>query len=75
MAEKKPEIAMTACKSKAIIAHGYDAASKTMALQYKGGKVYHYEGVPAEKYAGLQEAESKGGFVAKHITGKHKVRA
>lgn len=75
MAEKKLEIPMVPCKSKAIIGHGYDAASKTMALQFKGGKVYHHLGVSPETYAGLQEAESKGGYVAKHITGKFKVRA
>lgn len=75
MAEKKPEIPMTACKSAAIIAHGYDAATKTMALQYKGGKTYHHLDVPAERYAALAAAESKGKFVSKFITGKFKVRA
>lgn len=74
MALKKREIPMTPCKSKAISSHGYDAATKTLALQFKGGKTYRYTGFPAEKYAKLQEAKSIGQFVAANITGKFKVQ-
>lgn len=63
---------MNECKSSCISAHGYDAASKTLALTFKGGKTYRYADVPPSAYDALREAKSAGTYFAKHINGKFK---
>lgn len=72
MTEKKPEIPMTACKSSACTAFGYDAASQTLAVTYKGGKTYRYPGVPQGVFEGLREAKSVGKYLGQNVTGKFK---
>lgn len=61
-----PTITLTPCNSSNLLAHGYDAASKTLALQFRTG-VYHYPEVPAAIYDGLKESESVGSYVQKAI--------
>lgn len=61
-----PNITLTPCQSSNLLAHGYDAETQTLALQFKTG-VYHYPQVPAAIYDGLKEAESVGAYVAKAI--------
>lgn len=61
-----PNIALTPCQSSNLLAHGYDATTQTLALQFKTG-VYHYPQVPAAIYDGLKEAESVGSYVGKVI--------
>lgn len=39
---------------------GYDDDSQTLAVQFKGGKTYHYAGVPREIYEIVRDAESVG---------------
>ena len=65
------KIALTPCKSSQIHAYGYDAETKTLALQFKrkgdngqrvGGSVYHYSNVEAQLFADFIAAESKGSF-------------
>lgn len=68
-------IAMTACVSSQITGYGYDADSQTLAVSFpgRGGEpdtVYHYHDVPAEKFAELEAAESKGKFFGSQIRGK-----
>lgn len=49
---------------------GYDAASQTMAVQFKGGKPpYHYANVPPEVHEAFMAAESVGSHFARHIRG------
>lgn len=60
-------IAMTPVASSNIAAHGYDAASQTLAVQFKGGKVYHYSGVPQDTADAFIAAESKGSHFAREI--------
>lgn len=63
-----PDIPMCDCVSSQIAAHGYDEATRTLALKFKhGGSVYHYENVPPEVYAELREAKSIGSFFGKRI--------
>lgn len=50
---------------------GYDAATKTLTVEFKSGGKYDYQGVSSETFAGLQAAESKGKFIGQHIKGKH----
>lgn len=57
-------------KSGAIAATGYDAATKTLAVQFKGGKPpYYYAAVPPEVYANFMAAESMGTHFAHNIRG------
>lgn len=62
-------IVLSPCKSAGIKAHGYDPASRTLAIEFGSG-VYHYAGVPAEVYDELKSAESVGGFYSRAIRGK-----
>ena len=47
-------------ESKNIIAMGYDDDTQTMAVQFKGGKVYHYHHVPRDLYETVRDAPSIG---------------
>lgn len=63
-----PEITMTPCESSQISHHGYDPATKTLALTFVGGgATYHYDDVPQEVYDGLCNAESIGRFFHRAI--------
>jgi hypothetical protein len=50
---------------------GYDPATKTLSIQFKGGNLYHYEGVSPEAFKALEDADSIGGHIARHIRGKY----
>lgn len=67
-----PTIPMTACESSNVAAHGYDATTKTLALQFKSGGLYHYHDVPADVAAGLTEAKSIGQYVGQSIKNQFK---
>lgn len=64
IATKHPTIALTSCDSSQIHAHGHDAATNTLALQFKGkggpGSVYHYANFTEADYAAFLTAKSKG---------------
>lgn len=49
--------------SSAVARIGYDAALKEAFVEYLGGDLYAYEGVPADVFEELANAESKGTFV------------
>lgn len=75
MTTNPPAIPMIECESSQIAAFGYDATSQTLAVRFPGrgvkpGDVYHYAGVPAEVFADMQAAESKGKFFGSHIRGR-----
>jgi hypothetical protein len=58
-------------KSSLIHSHGYDAASRTLALRFvNSDKVYHYKDVPPEDAARFEAAESVGKHFGQHIRGK-----
>lgn len=46
---------------------GYDKDSSTLDVEFKGGAVYRYSGVPEDVYIGLRNAPSKGSYLAKYI--------
>jgi hypothetical protein len=54
-------------ESSAIESIGYDARSRTLEVEYAGGRVYHYLGVPPGAYELLLRAESHGAFVNRRI--------
>ncbi len=60
-------IPLTPCKSSNIRAHGYDAATKTLVVEFSNGGKYRYNGVPQDVYDGLAKADSPGAFFAKSV--------
>ena len=76
-AEKKvPTIGMTAVDSSQLKEHGYDAASRTLAVRFNGNnRLYHYDDVPQETYDALCKAESFGRFFNQELRGKFTYRA
>lgn len=43
-----------------ILAVGYDSDSLTMAVQFRGGKIYHYKGVSQGEYNDVRGSGSIG---------------
>lgn len=66
-ARKEPEITMQAVESSQIEAVGYDAPTRTLAIRFRGGALYHYDGCEAETFEALRGAESVGSYFYKHI--------
>jgi len=50
----------TAVVSSNLAGVGYDAATRVLEVQFKGGGIYRYEGVAPEEHAELMAAESVG---------------
>ncbi|MBA7552008.1 hypothetical protein ES705_44559 [subsurface metagenome] len=48
---------------------GYDAANEVLEVEFRGGAVYQYSGVPKDVYNELMEAESVGRYLSSHIKG------
>jgi hypothetical protein len=58
-------------KSSSIAATGYDAATRTLRVQFHGKtKVYDYVDVDQDTIDAMHRAESIGGFISEHIVGK-----
>ena len=49
--------------SEGIEAAGYEARSRTLAVQFKGGQIYEYKNVPSTVFNDFLNSSSKGGFV------------
>jgi hypothetical protein len=67
-----PEIQLTPVESSQIAAIGYDAASETLAIRFKGkgdapGSLYHYAYVSPADWAEFRDAPSIGSYFYKHI--------
>lgn len=68
---------MILAKSSNIAAHGYDAATRTLAIDFVGGSATNlYHDVPPEIAEKLLKADSTGKFFSANIRGvfKHSVR-
>jgi hypothetical protein len=65
-------IKMTDVKSSNVAAHGYDEATKTLAIRFKGGGLYNIAGVPKELYDKFCGCESFGRFFQGEVRGKYK---
>lgn len=53
-----------------IAAIGYDHATKTLAVQFKSGDLWHYQGASAEHHRALMSAKSVGKHFHAHIKPK-----
>lgn len=74
--KKVPTIAMTAVESSQLKEHGYDPATRTLAIRFRANnRLYHYSDVPQETYDGLCKAESFGRFFNESLRGKHEYAA
>ena len=49
---------------------GYCPDSKTLAVKFKSGGLYHYANVPADVHEQMKAAESVGSFLHKNVKGK-----
>lgn len=50
---------------------GFDEASGVLEVEFSGGAIWQYLGVPPSIYKNLMDAESKGKYVNSHIRGKY----
>lgn len=50
-----------------IVSVGYDDKKLTLEVEFSGGGVYTYSGVPKKTYDGLMKAESVGSFFHKNV--------
>lgn len=57
----------TPVQSSNIAAVGYAPEQRVLQVEFIGGRVYEYAGVPPTVHDGLMRAPSKGTFFAEHI--------
>lgn len=62
---------MQPVKSSNVEAIGHDPDTNTLHVRFKGGDLYHYHDVDAEKFAALKAAPSVGSHLHQHIKAKH----
>lgn len=67
---KQAPITMKPVKSSQVHSHGYDPVTKTLAVKFNSGGLYHYHDVPQETADALDKAESVGSFLGKSVKGK-----
>lgn len=60
-------IERTEVTSSLIKAIGYEPGTRTLAIEFKSGSVYHYANVPPETYSGLRSSKSLGAYFVTHI--------
>jgi len=66
-APTKPEIHRAAVSSSAMRSVGYDPGRQILEIEFTGGQVYQYHGVPEVVYEGLMTADSHGRYFHRHI--------
>ncbi len=54
-------------ESRALHAIGYDAEKRVLEVIFNSGRIYQFVNVPAEDYAGLAAAPSKGSYFNTNI--------
>lgn len=64
---------MTPVKSSNIEAVGYNAETKTLTVQFKGGGTFKYGDVPENVHAAMMVADSVGKYFHKHIRSNFRV--
>ncbi len=65
------EIKLTKLKSSMIQSSGYCPETKTMAVEFNGGRTYLFPGVDPEHYKAFRESESPGRHFHNNIRGKY----
>lgn len=54
---------------------GYDGAGGVLELEFRGGRVYRYSGVPEGVYAWLLRTPNKGAYVQRMIADRYPYEA
>ena len=62
---------MRSLPSSVIESIAYDAASARLFVTFKDGRIYGYDGVPADVHTAFEDAESKGQFFNSEIRDKY----
>lgn len=57
----------TPVSSSNISSIGYDVDSQILEIEFHGGSVYSYSGVPLSEYEGIMNADSKGKYFHANI--------
>jgi hypothetical protein len=52
----------------------YDPFNGTLLIQFRGGRLYRYSGVPYSTYSGLMNAPSHGRYFHRHIRNRYPYR-
>lgn len=60
-------------ESSAIASVGYDARTRTLEVEFVGGGVYRYLGVPPREHETLLRADSLGAYVNRSIKPRYRV--
>lgn len=63
--------ARTPVESASIASIGYARAGRALEIEFRGGALYRYSGVPESVHAGLLAAESKGRYFSQRIRGRY----
>lgn len=61
-------------KSSNVVSVGYDAEARELHVEFKGGKVYAYSGVPQEIADHLFQVQSVGRYVQGYLVGAYPYR-
>lgn len=56
-------------ESTSLASVGYDPSQRVLEVEFHGGRVYRYFGVPRRRYQELLEADSAGRFLNTRIKG------
>ena len=67
-------VIMTEVISSNLLAIGFDDEVESLYVQFKSGKIYEYENVPASVYDELSEAESVGKYFNQFIKNNYTTR-
>jgi hypothetical protein len=62
-------------QSGALASVGYDAEAEALEIEFRSGRVYRYEQVPASVHDWLLRAPNKGIFVTRQIVGRYPERS
>lgn len=62
---------MKKCTSRQLREYGYYPDSRTLAVRFRDGRLFHYKDVPPETAAELAEAPSVGSFLSSRIKGAY----
>ncbi|MBV9986545.1 MAG: KTSC domain-containing protein [Chitinophagaceae bacterium] len=60
--------------SSVIASMEYDTAGKNLRVRFVSGLIYEYLNVPAQVFASMKKAISKGSFLNRHIKGHYEFR-
>ena len=61
-------------QSSNLVSVGYDPESQVLEVEFKGGSVYNYLGVPAVVAEGLERASSPGRYLNEEIKPRYSYR-